>query len=47
MSTILWILAGIIVLTGAIALVRRQVLWGGMLIAVGILIGPDGVRLFV
>jgi len=46
MGTILWILAVILVVSGIVAIVRRQFLWGIILIIVGLLVGPGGVSLF-
>ena len=46
MSFILWILAVILVVAGVVALFRRQLLWGIVLIIVGLLVGPGGVSLF-
>ncbi|WP_445263201.1 GPGG-motif small membrane protein, partial [Pseudokineococcus sp. 5B2Z-1] len=46
MATLLWILAVILVIAGVVALVRRQILWGVVLIVVGLLVGPGGVSLF-
>ncbi len=46
MATILWILAVILVLSGIFAIVRKQVLWGVVLIVVGLLVGPGGVSVF-
>jgi hypothetical protein len=46
MNFLLWILAVILVLSGIVALFRRQVLWGIVLIIVGLLVGPGGVSLF-
>ncbi|WP_166788475.1 GPGG-motif small membrane protein [Cryobacterium sp. TMS1-13-1] len=46
MATILWIIAVILVIAGIVALFRRQVLWGIVLIVVGLLVGPGGVSLF-
>jgi hypothetical protein len=46
MSTILWILAVVLVVAGIFAIVRRQLLWGIVLIVVGLLVGPGGVSLF-
>jgi hypothetical protein len=46
MDTILWILAVILVVAGVLALFRRQVLWGVVLIIVGLLVGPGGVSIF-
>ncbi len=46
MELVLWILAAILVIAGVFALFRRQVLWGVVLIAVGLLVGPGGVSIF-
>jgi hypothetical protein len=46
MNTLLWILAVILVVSGIFALFRRQVLWGIVLIIVGLLVGPGGVSIF-
>jgi hypothetical protein len=43
---LLWILAVILVVAGIVALFRRQILWGIVLIIVGLLVGPGGVSLF-
>jgi len=42
----LWILAVVLVVAGVLALFRRQLLWGIILIVVGLLVGPGGVSLF-
>jgi len=46
MELVLWILAVVLVVAGILALFRRQVLWGVVLIIVGLLVGPGGVSLF-
>jgi len=46
MELILWILAVVLVVAGILALFRRQVLWGIVLIVVGLLVGPGGVSMF-
>jgi hypothetical protein len=46
MDLILWIIAVILVIAGIFALVRRQLLWGIVLIIVGLLVGPGGVSIF-
>jgi len=46
MATLLWILAAVLVIAGIFAIVRKQVLWGIVLIVVGLLVGPGGVSLF-
>lgn len=47
MATILWILAVILVIAGIyVALVRKEILFGVILIIVGLLVGPGGVSIF-
>ena len=46
MGTLLWIIAAILVIAGVVALFRRQILWGVVLIVAGLLVGPGGVSLF-
>jgi hypothetical protein len=46
MVTLLWILAVVLVVAGVFALFRGQVLWGVVLIIVGLLVGPGGVSVF-
>jgi len=46
MDTLLWILAVILVVAGILALFRRQLIWGIVLIIVGLLVGPGGVSIF-
>ena len=46
MAFLLWILAVILVIAGIVSLVRGQILWGVVLIIVGLLVGPGGVSLF-
>ena len=46
MVTLLWILAVVLVVAGIVAIVRRQLLWGIVLIVVGLLVGPGGVSFF-
>ncbi len=46
MAFILWIIAVILVVSGIIALFRGQILWGIVLIVVGLLVGPGGVSVF-
>jgi hypothetical protein len=46
MIFVLWILAVILVVSGIVALVRGQALWGIVLIVVGLLVGPGGVSIF-
>ncbi len=44
--TILWIIAAILVIAGIVSIVRGQLLWGIVLIVVGLLVGPGGVSVF-
>jgi hypothetical protein len=46
MAFILWILAVVLVVSGIVALVRRELLLGIALIVIGLLVGPGGVSLF-
>ncbi|MGY5884439.1 GPGG-motif small membrane protein [Modestobacter lacusdianchii] len=46
MATLLWILAVVLVVAGIVAIVRKQLLWGVVLIIVGLLVGPGGVSVF-
>jgi len=45
-TTLLLILAAVLIIAGVVALFRRQVLWGIVLIIVGLLVGPGGVSVF-
>jgi hypothetical protein len=44
--TLLWILAVILVIAGIVAIIRGQMLWGIVLIVIGLLVGPGGVSVF-
>jgi hypothetical protein len=46
MATLLWIIAVVLVIAGILAIVRRQLVWGIVLIVVGLLVGPGGVSIF-
>lgn len=46
MALILWILAVILVISGIVAILRKEYLWGAVLIIVGLLVGPGGVSIF-
>ncbi len=46
MEFFLWVIAVILVVSGLIALTRRNILYGILLIAVGLLVGPGGVSIF-
>ena len=45
MELLLWILAVVLVVAGIFAVMRSQVLWGIVLIVVGLLVGTGGVSL--
>jgi hypothetical protein len=38
--------AVILVIAGAFAIIRKQVIWGAVLIVIGLLVGPGGVSIF-
>ena len=46
MATLLWILAVILVIAGIVTALRGQLLFGIVLIIVGLLVGPGGVSVF-
>jgi hypothetical protein len=47
MATLLWIIAVILVISGIyVLLARRDILWGIVLIVIGLLVGPGGVSIF-
>jgi hypothetical protein len=46
MHTVLWILAVVLVVGGILAIIRGELLWGIVLIIVGLLVGPGGVSVF-
>ena len=46
MVLLLWILAVILVISGIVAIFRSQLLWGIVLIIIGLLVGPGGVSVF-
>jgi hypothetical protein len=45
-ATILWIIAAVLVIAGIVSIVRGGVLWGIVLIIVGLLVGPGGYSIF-
>ena len=47
LATILWIIAVILVISGIFALFRKELVWGIVLIVIGLLVGPGGVSIFV
>lgn len=46
MATLLWILAVVLVIAGVFAIIRKELLWGVVLIVLGLLVGPGGVSVF-
>jgi len=46
MEILLWVLAVVLVVAGVVALVRKQWIWGAVLVVLGLLVGPGGVSLF-
>lgn len=45
MEFILWLIAVVLVVLGIAALLRREIIWGVLLIVVGLLVGPGGVSI--
>ena len=45
-ATLLWIIAAVIVIAGIVAIFRGSILFGIVLIILGLLIGPGGVSIF-
>ncbi len=45
-TTVLLVIAAVLVIAGILALVRRQLVLGIALIVVGLLVGPGGVSIF-
>jgi hypothetical protein len=46
MEFILWLIAVILVIAGIVTVIRGAVLYGIILIIVGLLVGPGGVSIF-
>lgn len=46
MTFILWLIAVVLVVFGIVRLIRGDILWGIVLIVVGLLVGPGGVSIF-
>lgn len=46
MAFVLWLIAVVLVVSGILALVRKQIPYGIVLIVVGLLVGPGGVSVF-
>lgn len=45
-ATILWVIAAILVVVGVIQLIQGQIIFGIVLIVLGLLVGPGGVSIF-
>jgi hypothetical protein len=46
MSFILFIIAAILVIAGIFSLIRGSILWGILLIVLGLIVGPGGYSIF-
>ena len=46
MTFILWLIAVVLVISGIVTLLRGSVLFGIVLIVVGLLVGPGGASIF-
>jgi hypothetical protein len=46
MATILWLIAVVLVIAGIVTIIRGSLLFGIVLIVVGLLVGPGGVSIF-
>ena len=43
---ILWLVAVVLVIAGIVSILRKEWIWGIVLIVVGLLVGPGGVSIF-
>jgi hypothetical protein len=46
LDIVLWVIAALLVVAGIFAIIRGAILWGIILIIVGLLVGPGGVSIF-
>jgi hypothetical protein len=46
MGTILWLISVVLVIAGIVELIQGAILFGLVLIVVGLLVGPGGVSIF-
>jgi hypothetical protein len=46
MEFILWLIAVVLVIAGIVTIIRGAVLYGILLIVIGLLVGPGGVSVF-
>jgi NADH:ubiquinone oxidoreductase subunit 6 (subunit J) len=47
MALLLWIIAVVLVVSGIFALLRKEVIYGAVLVIVGFLVGPGGTSVFL
>lgn len=45
-ATVLWIIAAVLVIVGIVQLLQGQIIFGIVLIILGLLVGPGGVSIF-
>lgn len=45
-STVLWVIAAILVIVGIVQLIQGQIIFGIILIVVGLIVGPGGYSIF-
>lgn len=46
MALLLWLVAAVLVIFGIVRIIQGDILWGIVLIVVGLLVGPGGVSIF-
>lgn len=46
MAFVLWLIAVVLVVSGVLALIRKEIVWGLVLIVLGFAVGPGGVSIF-
>ncbi len=46
MGFILWIIAVVLVIAGIVSIIRGGLLWGIVLIVLGLIVGPGGYSIF-
>lgn len=46
MNNILWLIAVVLVIAGIVVLIQGSIIFGIVLIVVGLLVGPGGVSIF-
>jgi len=45
-TTVLWVIAAILVIIGVVQLIQGQIIFGILLIVAGCLVGPGGISIF-